>query len=83
MPHTLIVGRSGCGKTHYLLKYLNEKCRKKYDSIYIICPTFSINTIWQNWKFKKDSGVKVLETRDVNRAIKDVLGRHKQGKKAL
>ena len=55
----------------------------KYNNIYIICPTFSINTTWQNWRSKKDSGVKVLETRDVNRAIKDVLGRHKQGKKAL
>ena len=83
MPHTLIVGRSGCGKTHYLLKYLNEKCKQKYNNIYIICPTFSINTTWQNWRSKKDSGVKVLETRDVNRTIKDVLGRHKQGKKAL
>ena len=83
MPHTLIVGRSGCEKTHYLLKYLNEKCKQKYNNIYIICLTFSINITWQSWKSEKDSGVKVLETRDVNRAISDVLGRHKQGKKAL
>ena len=83
MSHTLIVGRSGCGKTHYLLKYLNEKCRQKHDNIHIICRTFSINSTWQSWKFKKDSGVKVLETRDVNRAIKEVLGPHKKGKKAL
>ena len=45
MPHTLIVGRSGCGKTHYLLKFL-----------------------------------KVLETHDVNRAIKEILGRRKKGR---
>ena len=81
--HTLIVERSGCGKTHYLLKYLNQKCKQKYNTIYIICPTFSINTTWQNWKSKNDSGVKVLETRDVNRAIRNVLRQHKQGKRAL
>ena len=80
MPHTLIVGRSGCGKTYYLLKFLNENCRKKYENIYVICPTFSINSTWQEWKFKKDPGLKVLETHDVNRAIKEILGRHKKGK---
>ena len=79
----LIVGRSGCGKTHFLLKYLNQHCRQKYNTIYIICPTFSINETWQNWRSKKDTGVKVLETRDVNRAIRMVLGQHKQGKRAL
>ena len=78
--HTLIVGRSGCGKTHYLLKYLNQKCKQKYNTIYIVCPTFSINTTWQNWRSKNDSGVKVLETRDVNRTVKNVLS---QGKRAL
>ena len=81
MPHTMIVGRSGCGKTHYLLKYLNEKCKQRYHTIYIICPTFSINTTWQGWRAKKDKGVVILETRDVNRAIKDVLRQHKHGKK--
>lgn len=83
MPHTLIVGRSGCGKTHYLLKHLKEKCRQKYNTIYITCLTFSINTTWQNWRSKNDPGVKVLETRNVNRAIKSVLSCHEQGKKAL
>ena len=80
MPHTLIVGRSGCGKTHYLLKFLNEKCRKRYENIYVVCPTFSINSTWQGWKFRNDPGVKVLETHDVNRAIKESLGRHKRGR---
>ena len=75
MPHTLIVGRSGCGKTHYLLKFLNEKCRKKYENIYVVCPTFSINFTWQGWKFRNNP-----ETHDVNRAIKEILGRHKQGR---
>ena len=75
-----LVGRSGCGKTYYLLKFLNEKCRKKNENIYVICPTFSINSTWQGWKFKKDPGVKVLETHDVNRAIKEILGRHKRGR---
>ena len=79
MPHTLIVGRSGCGKTHYL-KFLNEKCRKKYENIYVVCPTFPINSTWQGWKFRNDPSVKVLETHDVNRAIKEILGRHKKGR---
>ena len=83
MPHTLIVGRSGCGKTHYLLKFLGEKCKKKYENIYIVCPTFSINSTWQGWKFRKDPGVRVLETHDVNRAIKEILGRHKKKGRAL
>ena len=67
MPHTLIVG-SGCGKTHYLLKFLNEKCRKRCENVYVVCPTFSINSTWQGWKFRNDPGVKVLETHDVNRS---------------
>ena len=80
MPHTLIVERSGCGKTHYLQKFLNEKCRKRYENIYVVCPTFSINSTGQGWKFRNDPGVKVLETHDVNRAIKEILGRHKKGR---
>lgn len=33
-------------------------------------------------ELKKDKGVVVLETREVNNAIKYVLRQHKQGKKA-
>ena len=80
MPHTLIVGRFGCGKTHYLLKFLDAKCKKKYENIYIVCPTFSINSTWQGWKFKNDSGVKVLETHDVNGVMKEILGQHKKSR---
>ena len=36
MSHTLIVGRSGYGKTHYLLNYLKENCGQKYNVIYCI-----------------------------------------------
>ena len=81
MSHTLIVGRFGCRKTHYLLNFLKEKCKGKYSYIYIICPTFSTNLTWQNWLCKNDSGVKVLETSDVNRAIKTIVTHHEQGKK--
>ena len=83
MSHILIVGRSGCGKTHFLLKYLQEHCRQKYNTIYIICPTFSINTTWQNWSCKSDSGVMVFETSDITRAIKNILSVHVHGKKGL
>ena len=83
MSHTLIIGRSGCGKTHFLLNYLKEHCRQKYNTIYIICPTFSINSTWQNWSCKSDSGVTVLETSDITRAIKNILSIHIQGKKGL
>ena len=83
MTHILIVGRSGCGKTYFLLNYLKEHCRQKYNTIYIICPTFSINTTWQNWSCKSDSGVMVFETDDITRAIKKILTVHAQGNKGL
>ena len=79
MPHTLIVGRSGCGKTHFLLRFLDAKCKKKYENIYVVCPIFSINSTWQGYKIQERApGVKVLETHDVNRAIKEILGQHKK-----
>ena len=38
--------------------------------------------MWQTWSCKNDSGVKAFKT-DVNRAIKNILLSHPQGKKGL
>lgn len=81
--HTLINRKSGCGKTYFLLKYLEKECQSKYDHIYIIYPTFSINSTWQSWKYKNDPGVTVLETREVNKAIKMVIHKKSKNSKAL
>ena len=79
MPHTL-TSEDPDAEKHTPPKILNEKCRKRYENIYVICPTFSINSTWQGWKFRNGPGVKVLKTHDVNRAIKEILGRHKKGR---
>ena len=76
----LIVGKTKCGKTHYLLKYLETECQSTYENIYIICPTFSFNPTWQEWKYKNDPGVTVFETRDVNGAILQILTRQEESK---
>ena len=58
--HMLIVGMTACGKTHYLLKTLEENFKGRFDYVFFVCPTFLENKTYQEWKFLKDSGVFVI-----------------------
>ena len=53
----LIVGMTACGKTHYLLKMLEKKFKGYFDNVFIVCPTFSENKTYHEWKFLKDPDV--------------------------
>ena len=44
----IIVGMTCCGKTHFLLNFLEREYKNYFDYIFLICPTF------QNWKYDED-----------------------------
>ena len=49
-----IVGGTECGKTHYLLDFLEKNYKGYFDYIFLICPTFIRNKTYQDWKYKDD-----------------------------
>ena len=55
--HMIIMGLTACGKTHYLLKMLEEDYKGHFDHIFIVCPTFEDNKTYQNWKYLADPDV--------------------------
>ena len=55
--HMLIVGMTACGKTHYLLKMVEENFKGKFDHIFLVCPTFLDNKTYLEWKFLSDKDV--------------------------
>ena len=55
--HMIIVGMTACGKTHYLLKMLENEYKNHFDYIFIVCPTFKYNKTYQNWKYLEDPDV--------------------------
>ena len=38
--HMTIVGATGTGKTHFLLKLIEKEYKGYFNRIYLICPTF-------------------------------------------
>ena len=48
----MIVGMTGCGKTHYLLKMLEEEYFGHFECIFLICPTYYWNKTYQEWIYK-------------------------------
>ena len=50
----IIVGVTGCGKTHYLLKMLENDYKGHFEYIFLICPTYLWNKTYQEWKYKDD-----------------------------
>ena len=50
----IIVGVTGCGKTHYLLKMLENDYKCHFEYIFLICPTYLWNRTYQEWKYKDD-----------------------------
>ena len=55
--HMIILGMTACGKTHYLLKMLEEDYKGHFDYIFIVCPTLEDNKAYQNWKYLDDPDV--------------------------
>ena len=55
--HMLIVGMTAYGKTHYLLKMLEENFKGYFNYVFFVCPTFSKNKTYLDWKFLKDDDV--------------------------
>ena len=43
----MIVGMTGCGKTHYLLSMLEEEYFGHFEYIFLICPTYNWNKTYQ------------------------------------
>ena len=50
----IIVGMTCCGKTQFLLNFLEREFKNYFDHIFLICPTFQWNKTWGEWKFEKD-----------------------------
>ena len=55
--HMVIAGMTACGKTHYLLKMLEEEYKNHFEYIFIVCPTFEDNKTYQDRKYLKDPDV--------------------------
>ena len=45
---------TACGKTQFLLDFLEREYFGCFESIFLICPTFEWNTTWRNWKYYND-----------------------------
>ena len=50
----IIVGMTACGKTKYLLDFIENEYKNYFDYIFLICPTFEWNKTYENWKYDKD-----------------------------
>ena len=55
----IITGMTGCGKTYYLLNLI-ERYKNHFDYI-IICPTFSWNKTYEQWKYINNPHIIVIE----------------------
>ena len=47
----VILGALGCGKTHYMLKMLEEDYMNHFDYIFMLCLMLEDNKTYQNWKY--------------------------------
>ena len=50
----IIVGMTACGKTKFLLDFLEREYKGYFEAIFLICPTFKWNSTWGNWKYYND-----------------------------
>ena len=61
-PFNMIInGMTGCGKTYYLLNFLERNYMNHFEYIVIICQTFSWNETYQECKFLKDPDLITIE----------------------
>ena len=49
-PHTAIIsGKSGCGKTFFVMNLLTNEYLNHYDIVIVICPSFNNNSTYQDY----------------------------------
>ena len=50
-PHTAIIcGKTGCGKTHFILDLLENEYKGVFRQIFILCPTVKYNKTYLDRK---------------------------------
>ena len=66
---------TACGKTHYILKMLEENYKGHFDYIFIVCSTFEDNKTYQNWKYLKDPDVFAIACKrdEVEEKLQDIV----------
>ena len=42
---------TACGKTKFLLDFLEREYKNCFEQIFLICPTFEWNVTWGNCKY--------------------------------
>ena len=57
----IICGMTNSGKTYHLTKMLEKYFMNHFDFIVLICPTFSSNKTYQQWKYIKDPDLVTIE----------------------
>ena len=50
----IICGMTNCGKTYHFLNMIEKHYRKHFDYFILICPTFTCNKTYQEWKYIND-----------------------------
>ena len=61
-----IVGSTGSGKTYTLLKSLEDELFQEFTYIFLICRTYENNKTYQEWEYKFDEKVVVLNISQKN-----------------
>ena len=56
----IIVGKTACGKTKYLLDMLERDYMGHFEYIFLVCPTFENNTTYRSWKYESDEDYIVI-----------------------
>ena len=52
--NTIICGMTNCGETYYLLNMTEKDYNRHFDYIILICPTYTWNKTYQEWKYIND-----------------------------
>ena len=70
-----ILGATCSGKTFHLLQLLEKDYMKHFDYIYLLCPTFSYNKSYQEWRYMNDPDLIVIECDqdDIEHFLKEVV----------
>ena len=80
----IIVGMTCCGKTKFLLDFLEREYFGCFEFIFLICPTFEWNSTWEEWKYYNDDDFYAIpcDQDDVEKWLKYIVNFAK-GNKSL